>query len=232
MRGARPHERAVLADAAHPPREIAAASCRPSQGRSDRRDGHRGGADVRLNRRPVLRASAVRLAPGAPKPRSAIPRRPGSAAALLRPHCTPDSPAVTSARARSRRRGGTGYRAAGVKFSMSCMPCSNAERTAMPAVQPLHLPLVERRVDRLRRERVRPAERRAGWPTTATARLGVDALVEHVTTPRAQDLRPRRHCPARLLQRMRCGDNRRRRLHALSSATDNFSASIPSTRSR
>ena len=36
------------------------------------------------------------------------------------------------------------------------------------------------------RERVRPAERRAGWPTTATARLGVDALAEPVTTPRSR----------------------------------------------
>ena len=104
-----------------------------------------------------------------------------------------------------------------VKSSMSCVPCPHAERKAMPAVQPIHVPRGPTAHRTTSPERARPAERRAGWPTMATARLAVDALVEPVTTP-AQNVRPRRHCPARLLQRLRCSDNRRRLRPALSAA--------------
>jgi hypothetical protein len=105
-----------------------------------------------------------------------------------RPKCVPNNPApgVTSARVISRRRDGTRHRSAGVKSSMSCIPCPNAKRTAMPSVRPLHVPRVERRVDRLRAS-VRCLQCEGlGCPTTATARLGVDALAEPVTTPRSR----------------------------------------------
>ena len=61
------------------------------------------------------------------------------------------------------------------------------------------------------RERLRPAERRGGWPTVATARLAVDTRVEPVTTPRSRPTSAWA-LSGSTTATLRCRDHRRRRL--------------------
>jgi hypothetical protein len=95
-----------------------------------------------------------------------------------------------------------------VGSSSLCIPCPHAERETMPAVRPCDLPRVEWHVDRsgpclhdLRSQGL--AGRRRRWCT------GTWAHLRHVWRCRAQDVRPSRHGPARLLQRVRFGDDDR-----------------------